>query len=262
LFKTAMAYWVDEYLRTLAKRLESLQGGFKGRRCFIMGNGPSLNRTNLDLLEGEYVWGTNRCYLLFDRIRWRPSFFVSVDTRVVPDIASEVNLLPPRLPQTTFFFPHHFRAEWILRSAPNVYWYREVLSDESNLPYGMFTQDASKWVSSVKTVTIAALQLAVYLGFDPIYLIGCDTSYSISSTVKKEGLNLEKFTSTKDDDPNHFDPQYFGKGRKWHPPRVDRMLFHFEQARSVCESMGVEVFNATVGGHLEVFPRVDYLKLF
>ena len=40
------------------------------------------------------------------------------------------------------------------------------------------------------------------------------------------------------------------------------MLLHYEQSRRVCDSLGVQVLNATVGGKLEVFPRVDYRSLF
>jgi hypothetical protein len=252
----------DPYVKKASSRIRVLKGKFYGKRCFIMGNGPSLNQMDLSLLQGEYVWGSNKIYLLFDRINWRPSFYISVDTRVVPDIAVEIADLTSTLPDTLFFFPHHFRVKNILRSGENVYWYREVPLDESDLPGGMFTQDASQWVSSVRTVTVAALQLAVYLGFNPIYLIGCDTTYKIPPTVVKLQDTRDGLISTQDDDPNHFVPGYFGAGSQWHDPHVDRMIFHYEQARRFCEPRGVQIINATLGGNLEVFPRLDYSSLF
>jgi hypothetical protein len=262
--KCIAAKFVDDKVRkrNVSQGLRSLKGRYSEERCFIMGSGPSLNRMDLELLREEYVWAVNKCYLLFDRINWRPSFYVAVDTRVVPDIAREINHLIRNLSETTFFFPLQFREQWVLRSGTNVYWYREVPLDETNLPDGVFTRDASEWVSSSRTVAIAALQLAVYLGFNPIYLIGCDTSYAVSSSVRTEGNDPDRFISTKDNDPDHFDPRYFGQGSKWHKPHVGRMLFHYEQARRVCHSLGVNVYNATVGGKLEVFPRVDYIELF
>jgi hypothetical protein len=262
LIKNVMALLFDRNLRLKSERLCALKGKYTGQRCFVMGNGPSINRMDLSLLEGEHVWGLNKCYLLFPRISWRPSFFVAVDRRVVPDSAGEINRVTAALPQTTFFFPARFRSEWILRSAPNVYWYNEVDSDERHLPFGMFTLDPASWVSTVGTVSIAALQLAVYLGFNPIYLIGCDTSYRVQPTVNEDGGDWRKLVSTQDDDPNHFDPRYFGKGSKWHDPQVNRMFFHYEQVKSACDSFGVHVYNATIGGKLEVFPRVNYSELF
>ena len=246
---------VDEHMRC---RIRRLKGAYTGRRCFLMGNGPSLNAMDLDRFAGEYVWGTNRCYLLFDRIQWRPAFYMSVDTRVLPDIADEVDAVRRQLPNTVFFFPAHFRDDGVLRASANLYWYEEKPINESRLPFGMFARDVSEWVSAARTVTVACLQLAVYLGFNPIYLIGCDTSYSVPSTVRFEDADRDEIVSTRDDDPNHFDPRYFGTGRKWHEPHVERMLFHYEQAKRACDELHVQVYNATVGGKLEVFPRVRY----
>lgn len=227
-----------------------------------MGNGPSLNLMNLELFGNEYVWGSNKCYLLFDRVNWRPAFYVAVDTRVVPDIAGEIQHLSRTLPETSLFLPLSYRGQGVLRSEPNIYWYNEVRLDETKLPDGVFTRDASRWVSSVRSVTIAALQLAVYLGFNPVYLIGCDTSYSVPPSVQRENGHHDKLVSTRDDDQSHFDPRYFGAGSKWHEPHVDRMIFHYEQAKRACDSLGVTVINATVGGKLEAFPRVQYEDLF
>ncbi len=262
--KCVAAKFVDDKARKrhVYQGLRSLKGRYSKERCFIMGSGPSLNQMDLGLLRQEHVWAVNKCYFLFDRITWRPSFYVAIDKRVVRDIAREIYHLTRNLSDTTFFFPLEFREQWVLRSGANVYWYREVPLDETNLPDGMFTRDASEWVSSARTVAIAALQLAVYLGFNPIYLIGCDTSYLVSSSVRTERDDPDKFVSTEDDDPDHFDPRYFGKGSKWHKPHVGRMLFHYEQARRVCDTLGVNVYNATVGGNLEVFPRVDFAELF
>jgi hypothetical protein len=226
-----------------------------------MGNGPSLNKMNLDVFEEEFVWGSNRCYLLFTRVQWRPKFYVAVDTRVVPDNADEINFLSKKMPNSYFFFPVEFRKKGILRSNKNVYWYHEISIDEANLPYGMFSTNPADYVYSVRTVTVAMLQLAVFLGFNPIYLIGCDTSYTIPSNIQIENGNPEWFTST-DADLNHFDSSYFGEGKKWHNPHVDRMIFNYKQAKKVCEHQGVSVINATVGGNLEVFPRINYLELF
>lgn len=254
----------DRNVLLMPYRLKKLRNAYKGKRCFIMGNGPSLNDMDLSLFENEYVWGSNKVFLLFDRIKWRPSFYIAIDLRVVPDISCEISeLIEKIIPETKFFFPVHFRENGVLKLPPddNLFWYQEIALDESKL-YSTFTLDASKWVSSARTVTISALQLAVYLGFNPIYLIGCDTSYTVPSTVEEENNDANNLVSTKNDDPNHFSPDYFGKGSKWHAPHVDRMIFHYQQAKTICDRAGVSVINATLGGKLEVFPRVDYTKLF
>ena len=251
----------DRNVFNMKKRLEYFHNAYSGSRCFIMGNGPSLNKMELKLLENEFVWGTNRCYLLFDRITWRPKFYIAVDKRVVPDNAEEINNLSCELSDTLFFFPLIFRQQLILNSNNNVFWYNEINNHVNNLPYSMFSLDPSEYVYSVCTVTVAALQLAVYLGFNPIFMIGCDTSYTVPNTVHYENGDPNLLISTTAD-PNHFDPNYFGIGKKWHEPNVNNMIFHYEQARKFCDDQNVQIINATIGGNLEVIPRVNYLELF
>jgi len=245
----------------MPQRLKGLRGAYTGQRCFIMGNGPSLNKMDLGLFRNDIVWGSNRCYLLFDRIEWRPRFYAAIDKRVVPDNAMEINNLKHQLRDTLFFYPVIFRYNRTLKSASNVYWYHEIALSEDNLPYTMFSTNLSEFVYSARTVTVAMLQLAVHLGFNPIYLIGCDTSYTVPASVQHENGDPNLLIST-DSDTNHFDSSYFGKDKKWHEPHVDRMIFHYEQAKKICDELGVKVYNATVGGNLEVFPRVNYLDLF
>ncbi len=253
----------DSAVRHRTERLRQLKNAYHGKRCFIMGNGPSLNKMDLNLLENDAVWGSNRCYLLFDRIRWRPAFYTAVDKLVVPDNREQIDALPGELSATKFFYPVEFRVKKVLKSQPNVFWFDEapVMVEMARLPEGTFTRDASRRVYAAFTVTVAALQLAVYLGFNPIYLIGCDTSYVKMPTLQVDPGNAERLVSSASD-PNHFDPTYFGQGKKFHEPHVGRMIFHYHESRLVCESMGVKVFNATVGGNLEEFERVDYKNLF
>jgi hypothetical protein len=237
-------------------RLRKIRNKYKGKRCFIFGNGPSLNKMDLELFKNEYTWGSNRCYLLYDKISWKHNFFISVDTRVLPDISDEVNDLVKKLPETTFFFPFRFYKDSVIKSFENIYFYNEI----DTLDYSM-SLDAASWVSSVCTVTIAAIQMAVYLGFEEIYLVGCDTSYTIPPTVKYENNDPFLIISTKDDDPNHFDSKYFGAQSKWHDPHVDRMIAHYKHVKEICDKNKIKIFNATVGGNLEVFTRVNYLDI-
>ena len=59
---------MDPYVRTMRARLESLGGNYSGQRCFIMGNGPSLNKMDLNLFKGEFVWASNKAYLALSGI--------------------------------------------------------------------------------------------------------------------------------------------------------------------------------------------------
>jgi len=64
------------------------------------------------------------------------------------------------------------------------------------------------------------------------------------------------------DDPNHFSPIYFGKGFKWHLPDLGTSEIAFRLARQAFEADGREIVDATIGGKLTIFPKVDYSSLF
>jgi hypothetical protein len=247
----------------------------RGQRCFIAGNGPSLNRMNLNALDGEYLFCSNAIFLLFPRVNWRPQYYTAVDTRVVPDRAADIIAMHEQNPDMILFLPrqltNHQTGEvtdtaTIIPPGRNRIFFEQKYPDESDLPFSAFSLDAGRHLVQPYTVTVTALQLAVYMGFDPIYLIGCDTEYVVPDTVQREGTVDGKrrifFTSTKDDDVNHFAPEYFGKGRKWHHPQVEMMVWHYRMAHEAAAIQGTRIFNATAGGKLEVFPRVDFDGLF
>ncbi len=258
----------------------------KGRRCFIMGNGPSLNKMDLELLKDDIVFGMNSCFLLFDRISWRPKYWVCIDTQVIPDRARAFRKMHEECPEMVMFLPnllveHQPGGDITLTTkfvpqGKNRHFFRQKPHSEP-LPCGAFSEDINDYVVTAYTVSITALQIAYYMGFDPAYLIGCDTSYAVLDSVKREGAKvsigrpgtdearkqMEAFlTSTRDDDPNHFDPRYFGKGRKWHAPCPDKMIWHYEQVAAFAKKRGWTVKNATVEGALEVFERVQFESLF
>ena len=77
----------------------------RGERCFVMGNGPSLNKMDLNKLSNEIVFGCNAVFLLFERIAWRPKYFVCVDTRVLRDRAADITAMLDENPEMIAFFP-------------------------------------------------------------------------------------------------------------------------------------------------------------
>lgn len=253
-------------------KLLDLKNRYRGNRCFIMGNGPSLKRIDLEKLKNEYVWGMNRCYLLFDKISWRPQFYTAVDDLVVPDICEELNDMVRQNLNTLFFFSDNFFYTKVIRDKPNIVWFRHRGVDAKKGGDGYFSCKPSKYVRISNTVTLTAMQLAVYMGFNPIILIGCDTKFVLPDNIITHGSVFDSgtgelisgynITSTKDNDPNHFDPSYFGAKRKWHAPNVSGMINGYKNANIVCKRLGIEVTNATKGGKLEVFTRNDFNDLF
>jgi hypothetical protein len=119
------------------------------------------------------------------------------------------------------------------------------------LGYPRFSQDASQRVFCGQSVTIINLQLAYWMGFSKVLLVGMDFSYQIPADAKVDG----NIIVSQSDDPNHFDPRYFGAGKTWKDPKLSRVLQNYRLAKEVFEADGRQILNCTVGGALELFER-------
>ncbi|MCP4218303.1 MAG: DUF115 domain-containing protein [bacterium] len=264
--------WVEQRRELLARgpvnisahdvsHLQSLKNKYLNERIFMIGCGPSLNKIDFDKLRNEYTFGVSKIFLMSRRIDWYPTFYTCIDWRTGPDIYKEVNQMGNG---TTFFFPNRFRG--LYRDGDDVYWYwarggGKRLADR-------FEPDITKGVAGQGTVMIPAIQMAHYMGFREMYLIGVDVDYKINKNVIQSGndrfgtgVKIE-LTSTADDDPNHFDPSYFGAGAKWHDPNVDEIFRGFLNCRKGVELNGGKLYNAGIGGKLDVVERVDFDSLF
>ena len=239
-----------------AKRLQNLKAGMKGRkRCFIIGNGPSLNKTDLSLLKNEITFAVNGFFLKTESLNWKPTFYVVEDHLVAEDRASYIQAFKGPIK----FFPIYLG--YCLPESDDTIFYNH--RPRVSYPDGFdFSLNADEITYTGCTVTFSALQLAAFLGFSEIYLIGVDADYEIPKEVKNDKAYDTSVLDMETDDPNHFHPDYFGKGYRWHDPQVNKMIEAYSEARKVCDAHGISVRNATIGGKLEVFERTDYHSLF
>ena len=121
-----------------------------------------------------------------------------------------------------------------------------------------FSKDMSKRLYCGQSVTIVNLQIAYYLGFTEVYLIGMDFSYD----QRPDDVKIGNKIISGGDDLNHFHKEYFGKGKIWHDPKLHNVLKSYKSAKVNFEKDGRNIYNATYGGKLEIFDRVNYNSLF
>jgi hypothetical protein len=227
-------------------RLSALHDTRKGQRAFIIGNGPSLRDTDLSLLRNDFTFGLNRIYLMFPALGFQTSCLVSVNDLVVEQCWREMQSLNiPRFFswRSRRFLPvelHSFEAPTFL--------YTTYESPR-------FARDARGRLWEGATVTYVALQLAFHLGFQQVVLVGVDHQFTTQGDANKTVVS-------EGDDPNHFSPGYFGRGFRWQLPDLATSETAYRLARDAFRKAGREVVDATVGGHLQVFPKVDYTALF
>jgi hypothetical protein len=233
--------------RTAEVSLIQLRNKHQGRRCFVIGNGPSLNVMDLTLLRNDVTIGCNGLFLHFDKMGWVPTYYTVEDRLVAEDRGRQIAAILG----TTKVIPLDLQAQV---PDPDTLWIN-FLREYPGFP--KFSHDFPARAFWGGTVTYLNIQLAVHLGCNPIYLIGVDHNYKTDFEIKKEG---GRWTSLEAD-PNHFHPDYFGKGYRWHDPNVARMEQCYLHAKSECDRLGITIINATAGGRLEVFPREDYHRL-
>jgi len=233
--------------------MAELRDTHRGQTCVIIGNGPSLNKIDFALLPGVATFGVNSLFLARDRMGFDPTFYVVEDTAVMADNLDAVRAVRAG---SLKLFPAMYRETLDDKSVGDTVFFtmnRGFYSPDSpNFCTPRFSTAAEERVYAGQSVTLINLQLAYHLGFSRVALIGMDFSYVIPDSVVREG---NVFTSTEDD-PNHFDPRYFGAGKKWKDPQLERVKSNYELARQFFEADGREIVNATVGGSLEVFPRL------
>ena len=230
--------------RSTRRELSSYKNKYSGKRCFIVGNGPSLTCDDLDKISsyGDFSFGCNRIYILFDKTKWRPSFYVNQDPKVIRGCIEEINALDSNQVK---FIKALGKTEY---EVPGAIYYDFHLTYRFNKKIPKFSDDAVGGLYNGYTVTYTALQLAVYMGFKEIYLLGCDCNYSVDN----KSIDINSYP-----DYRMYDPKKVGR-----PPDIEQMFISYKVVKNECENRGIVIKNATRGGMLEVFDRVQFEELF
>ena len=220
----------------------------KNGRCFIVGNGPSLRADDLQKLHEakEICFGVNKITKIFDYTDWRPTFYYCSDSYSYPTNEELKRLTCPK------FLNLHLASSEIF--SDSVYYFE---TDPSVLyydyPYKMQFSGNIERVFVSGTVVMYELQGAVSMGFDEIYLFGCDNCTGLH--VLHDGTVLYK------NNKEHF----YINDEKDTIPRgacVEVNIAAYTAAREYAEEHNINIRNATRGGALEVFERIDFDSLF
>lgn len=242
------------YKTTDSEKWADLKGKYVGKRAFLIGNGPSLNKTPLYLLDGEFCLCFNRFSIMTERLQWRPEFYMCTDDLLLLDLAKEFDKI---LDGCNYcFIPKiHNTGKLIFKKIKDhskIYW----------MKYN-FGRNFSKELPIVYpggSCIYEGMQALNYLGFSEIYLIGVDMNYQIHTSTTRLNNHSSDIISNKDDDPNHFDPRYFGKGRSYHQPEkyiIDNILESLEFIGERQHDFGTNIINSGIDSKVTCFPRTN-----
>lgn len=242
-----------EYICSILKRgmpifnveLLKFKNIHKGKRCFIVATGPSLKLEDLEMLKkyNEITFSMNRIYNLFDKTSWRPNYYVIQDYKAIEDLADEIANLDIQYK----FVAHRPESYWQIPAVEEKSIKFKIILEGYKEHMPSFADDITKGIYEGYTVTYACLQIAVYMGFEEIYLVGVDFDY-------KPDIYS---------DQNHF-PGYQKSDR---PVRLndvypDLVALAYKKAELYSTEQGIKIYNATRGGKLEIFERIEFDSLF
>lgn len=212
------------------KKIKALKDKHKGERCFIIATGPSLTLEDVNKLKNEHTIGVNSIFRLYDKIDWRPEYYTILDVGVCNKYCENGYMEPDSFARDTCFF--NSVAKSIPQSSKTVFIHYNWLKHSynfGNLDF-KYTPDLVFGLYDFYSVTHASIQIAMYMGFKEIYIIGVDNNYMGSKT---------HFAETKGDDT--FDYQLALTTQK-------SMDAGYEEIRKIADSHGVKIYNATRGG--------------
>ena len=235
--------------------IQKYRNFFAGKRCFIIGNGPSLTINDLETLRtyGEISIASNSIYNLFDATEWRPTIYTVHDFQEIKKTRDKISAVDTELKIVAM------SASGRIYDIDGAVLIR--LIDPTNDAV-RFSDDISKCVYDGGTVTYISIQCAVYLGFKEIILLGVDHSFAREQT--RDGKITVNNAIT-----NHFrnyqTNDFWGNGQNDEEAVVFPLDFAtdaFIAAKHYADEHGITILNATRGGKLEVFRRIDFDTLF
>ena len=234
------------------KKIIQFKNCHKGERCFLIGNGPSLKFYDLNRLyeNNEICFGFNRIYHIFDQTKWRPTYYISQDEKMLRSCADIVSDLKLGIK----FIPINLNWYHNIDIKDAVWFYLKTGLEDNGKPLEFSDKPQSVLYNS-STCLYTASQMAAFMGIKQIYLLGVDHHFRVSQNNQGKIVVDE---SVQD----YFTEKYNEDRKNLYVPNTEKSTLTYIAMKEQCEKRGISVFNATRGGKLEIFDRVNFDSLF
>lgn|SRR5574344_580477 len=236
--KSDFEVWLRKNGRIKSKKylwIKSLKNKYEGKWCFVVATGPSLTMSDLDFIKDEFSFGMNSCICALDRTKWVPTL-LGLEDEFVYEKLEETILKESEGRLKNKIFVSNVVANICPSARRFKQFFHHYLDHKFNPKHTgeiKFSDECYDCVYDGFSITFSILQLAVYMGFKEIYLLGCDCSYTgPKAHFIEHGVR----------DPN---AGIMG----------DRLIYTHSLFNEFAKKHGVQVFNCTRGGMLEVYPR-------
>ena len=238
-----------------------LLGRHEGKRCFVIGNGPSLNRLDLGVLKDEITFAASGFWKHPVIKIWEPTYYCFADPLFFDGTEAMdqfFELLRQHITDSEFFVPYDGRVVIESHGLLPVEKLHYV-KFHGSLEHGDLADvDLAGPIPSVINVMQLAIMAALYMKCSPIYLIGLDhdwLSHRGEDSHFYRGPTIDGHTIASDLSLEKYSYKYL--------MQCQLTLWNgYENIKSYSESQGTKIINATNGGFLDVFPRARYADLF
>lgn len=258
----------------LLKRNEKFKNIHKGKRCFIIGNGPSVNRVDFSSLKNEVVFTVNQlsrrsdfAELCSDCHIWADERFFTIDEKRPEDMELLDAMKKVRVGEKkpTVFYKtsaYDMVKKFRLDEYLDIYYFSEMGFKDISCGIDF---DFCKSVPEFSTVVHYAILLAVYMGFEDIYLLGCDCT-GIVNTVRSRIASSDSMEYAYNISEN--ERKRMEKSNSMYPIQDELRWYanifdDYEALKKYCLSKGVNLSNATESSLIDCLPKVsldDVLK--
>jgi hypothetical protein len=222
----------------------------RGKRAFVLGNGPSLQISDLDLLENEITFAANKIYLAYDQTDWRPTYWCCSDQFVAKQNAQIIATLPHIKFAAATTTPYISASPYCyIVSGPKVH------SDDTYLKEGL---DLVSGIHPGVSVVIFMLKLAYWMGINTVYLMGIDFKFTVPEEIVTSERTIDNCLLVSKGEKNHFHPDYRAVGEKWSMPLLAEQRNEFALMRWRYESAGRRIVNVSRKTNLQVFDLIQF----
>ncbi|MEJ7804909.1 MAG: 6-hydroxymethylpterin diphosphokinase MptE-like protein [Telluria sp.] len=220
-----------------------------GQRCFIIGTGPSLNQLSgeeIARLKSEVVFGVNSLYKSAIGAELNPQYYTLMDNLYWEQWSSTFEEVSDQYRERQPVFITDVRAkhlvERLVGAHPAVYIYSK------KYPTRKMSADIDKNIYAAMNVISYSILSAMHMGFQEIYLLGCD--YSAFCTAGKGHCYDDESEVAQSDYNLAFYLRFY-----WITTE-----FHYLIAKLAKEKK-IKVVNATPGSLLDAYPRTALQKI-
>jgi hypothetical protein len=249
----------DDYLSD--PKIAKFRDAYKGQSCFLIGNGPSLRVADLEKLKskGVLTFACNYINKLFDKTDWRPDFYCVGEPSI---IVLNMEFIKSFKAKAKFVYDVPSDKEYAkffegTEFSDDICFYKVSGNDFT------VSSNAAKCLFSGYTVMFHMIQFAFYMGFGEIYLLGVENTQlptvhnsnfidADTHFYNEDAAELEKRREILESWEDVTDEDLY----------LERLDKEYIAAKEYADTHGIKIYNATRGGRLEVFERVDFDNLF